>query len=333
MTKLLIYIPIYNAENRIRRTLEYLTAALKTFSSEFVRVHIVDNASTDNTARIVQEFVDLSNGQISLEVNKENVGGMLNIFNGLIVDVGQQFTWMIGDDDFVSPWSLETLFSFLDELDSKSIKVKFIHVNTLIVSNEIYHNPQVFNLVKEKKASGWLMNQKFTSPTITQFKQLVDPRVDGSILGFIGGCIFDSKSVRDTAERVGYNHVPNSEYLYNSFNCEDWYPHVHIFSKTFLADDLCLANPTVSIITTIQHQLYLAHRAPIFGCGSLDSLFELLDNGVINLDEFESYVRTFFVAQKHLIAYIIKNRIELYSERKREVLLKTYAWFVENHLK
>jgi hypothetical protein len=332
-TTLLIYMPIYNAENRIKRTLQFLTIALKNYSTKQVRVHIQDNYSSDKTVEIVKEFVNHSDGQITLDINKENIGGMLNIFHGLIIDVGQKFTWMIGDDDLIAPNSLDIFFTLQKEIKNKSINIKFIHVNTLNVSNEIFKNDQIFNLLKEKKVNGWIMNQKFTQPTVTEFKQVIDPKVDGAILGGIFGCIFDSQYVRKTAEIVGYDHVPNSEYLYKSFNCKDWYPHTYIFSKTFSANDLALVIPNIFVINTNQHQSYLEHRAPIFGCGSIDSLFEFLDNGVITLDEFDIYLKSLFMAQKHLIGHVIQNRIELYSERKREVLLKIYAWFIANHVK
>ncbi len=332
-TFLLIYIPIYNAENRIKRTLECLNVAIKNFSQRKVRVHIVDNASEDETVEIVEKFVKLSNGQITLDVNKENIGATLNIFNGLKIDCGQKYTWMIGDDDLIPPWSIETLFNLFNELEIKQTKVKFVHVNSLIVSNDAYNNDQVFNLVKENKVGGFLMNQKFKNPTLTNFSQLVDPIVDDSILGAIFCSIFDSKAVRQVANSLNFNHVANSEYKYISFDSCDWFPHAYTFAKTFASNDLCLANPIVSVISTIGHQLYWEQRSPIIGCASFDTLFNFFDNGAISSIEFDDYMQKFLMRHRKVFSYLIENKIELLSERKMQALLKSYAQFTDANIK
>jgi glycosyltransferase involved in cell wall biosynthesis len=329
-TRLLIYIPIYNAESRIIRTLDCLCEALKNFSENDVKVHLTDNASTDKTVEIVEHYVRQNKGQISLDVNNNNIGGILNIVNGLKIDFDQEYTWIIGDDDLITPWAIESLFKFLDELDIKQIKVKFIHINCLIVAKNIYDNDQIFNLVKENKVGGFLMNQKFQKPMVTNFSQLVDPIVDDAILGAMFCCIFDSKAVRQKAMNLDYNQLTSDD---NTYKSSDWFPHSYTFAKTFSSNDLCLANPVVSIISTVGHQAYWADRSPIIGCASFDNLFEFFDNGAISLIEFDDYMQKFFMRHRKVFSYLVKNKIELLSERKMQALLKAYAKFTDAHIK
>lgn len=99
----------YNRSEHLRKTLEaFLTAGL--FSMELV---ILDNASTDSTAEVVQSF---QNRWPALRYvrNKINIGGNPNYLRALEL-VDSEYCWVIGDDD---QWFLDDLSEVMLILES-----------------------------------------------------------------------------------------------------------------------------------------------------------------------------------------------------------------------
>lgn len=331
-TKLLIYIPTYNRQNLLQKTLESIVVALHGFNTSQVKVHISNNASDDNTLEICKPFL---NDQISVDSNASNLGFVGNCVKGLQIDLGQEYTWMVGDDDLITPWSIRMLFTYLQELEQKKIQVKFIHVNLFVVSEDTKNNKDIFNLVKENKISGfrWLMNSKFSQPSVAPFRAIVDPYVDDFILGSIMTLIFDSNLVRETSKHIDYSHLlDGSDWPFKYPSNQAWYPFSFTFFHTFSRDDLCLVIPDIFVIGSLGHQGWTKDRSLVIAA-AFDGLFECFNQSILNREELEEYSKKFFIRHKHHLSDLIKNRIELFSEIKREILLKTYAWFVDQQTK
>jgi len=95
--KLSIGLPVYNGEKFIRKCLDSILA--QTFSN--FEIIISDNASTDNTQTICQEY-SKKDKRIRY-IRQENNIGLLPNFNFVLEQAKNEFFMWIGVDDFILP--------------------------------------------------------------------------------------------------------------------------------------------------------------------------------------------------------------------------------------
>src|SRR5580704_11491846 len=93
MQKLEPVIITYNRAGLLRSTLSSFVQA--GFSN--IKMHILDNASTDNTEAVVQQF-QKDWPQLIYHKNHYNIGGNGNILRSLELSTSE-YHWVIGDDD------------------------------------------------------------------------------------------------------------------------------------------------------------------------------------------------------------------------------------------
>ena len=88
-----IGMPVYNSERFIRRALD----SLLTQQYENFELIISDNASTDNTSKIAQEYA-VCEKRIILDANSHNSGVIKNFIKVLRLAKGKYFMWAAADD-------------------------------------------------------------------------------------------------------------------------------------------------------------------------------------------------------------------------------------------
>lgn len=93
----------YNRASCLRKSLE----AFFNTGLSGMRLHVLDNASTDNTSEVVSEF-QKKWPNLKYHKNKYNIGGNGNILRAIEI-TDSEYCWIIGDDD---DWHLQ----FIDEL-------------------------------------------------------------------------------------------------------------------------------------------------------------------------------------------------------------------------
>jgi len=109
---------------------ESLAATLAAFYNaglSSMRLHVLDNASTDNTKQIVEEYSDKW-PLLIYHKNKYNIGGNANILRAVEFS-SSEYSWVIGDDD---EWYLENiseLISILNNGDSDIIRLGWLVTN------------------------------------------------------------------------------------------------------------------------------------------------------------------------------------------------------------
>ena len=106
--KISIGLPIYNSEKFIRKRIENIL--LQTFRD--FELIISDNASTDNSVRICEEFME-RDSRIKLHVQEQNIGQFDNFNFVLKKSKGKYFTWAAADD-IILPEFLEKNFNILE---------------------------------------------------------------------------------------------------------------------------------------------------------------------------------------------------------------------------
>lgn len=93
MTAITIAVPVFNGEAMIRQSLE----CLKSQTFKDFEVLVFDNASTDSTRDIVNEFV-ASDPRYKLIVQPYNKGALTNFVDGLHAATAPHFLWRAFDD-------------------------------------------------------------------------------------------------------------------------------------------------------------------------------------------------------------------------------------------
>jgi len=110
--KLSICIPTYNRALLLDRMLETLDLALANVPGASYEVVFRDNASTDDTPKIIDKFA--GRHAVRCSRNEENIGATRNILSAPLGATGE-FVWMLGDDDLVAPHAFVAIFKQLEE--------------------------------------------------------------------------------------------------------------------------------------------------------------------------------------------------------------------------
>ena len=97
----------YNRSTDLQRT---LTAFLDAGLTD-INLHVLDNASTDETASIVAT-AQAQWPNLSYHRNKHNIGGNANILRATEIS-SSEYSWILGDDD---EWHLENIGELCDVL-------------------------------------------------------------------------------------------------------------------------------------------------------------------------------------------------------------------------
>lgn len=106
--KITVIIPAYNIENLITRCVE--SVVNQTYPKELLQILVVDDGSTDNTGRIIDELADKYENVTAL--HEEN-GGSSKARNYALSKATGDFIGFVDSDDFVEPFMYEKLVDAL----------------------------------------------------------------------------------------------------------------------------------------------------------------------------------------------------------------------------
>jgi len=109
-SNIITVIPVYNGEKYIRETLD--SVARQTLRSD--RVIVVDNCSTDDTAKIVQEYKEVKCEYLR---NPQNIGLFANCNRALEFAAETNHLLLLCADDLIEPKFFETMTAALSDCD------------------------------------------------------------------------------------------------------------------------------------------------------------------------------------------------------------------------
>lgn len=115
MEKISVIVPVYNAEQYIRRCIE----SIRNQTHENIEIILVDDGSTDNSGKICEEYVELDS-RIQV-IHQENKGLVLARKTGIEYATGK-FLGFVDADDYIEPKFFEILFSYIIKKN-----VDFVH--------------------------------------------------------------------------------------------------------------------------------------------------------------------------------------------------------------
>lgn len=218
--KLLIYIPTFNRYASLVKCISHIEIAIRGFEHD-VLVHISDNASNDKTRNYL---VNLNKEYIKFSVNKKNIGLGNNILKGFTLNNKAEFTWIIGDDDFV----MEDAISNLLNVFNSHPKVDFYFLNTVSYPSFLNYKSTLFNFLAifRKLTPKFLFNHsKVKENFICQLKDLINPKIDSVFSGALMCYAFRSRKVSS----LGLMNEKVSDFN-NPLMC---YPHSICFLNSF----------------------------------------------------------------------------------------------------
>lgn len=166
---LVIYVPTYNRLDKLRICLTGLARQV----TRDVLVYIANNASTDGT----KEYLDsLNYDWLHVEHRPRNLGSGANILLGWSVPVDSEFIWLIGDDDYPTPWAIETLTRAIREHPCDFI---FCNTAAFPATNQ---SEVVSQYLQGSIPSGFAVKGKLEESVRCNFGELVNPLVADSLL-------------------------------------------------------------------------------------------------------------------------------------------------------
>lgn len=139
---LLIYIPTFNRCRSLKLCMERILAEIEGIESDVV-IHVSDNHSTDETSHYLDS---IQHPCVQWSCNQANMGPALNVTKVHNLSHLADFTFMLGDDDFVLHGALRRLVLAI----RANPDIDFFFLNTLS-----YPEDRFAEVVTELHGRGW----------------------------------------------------------------------------------------------------------------------------------------------------------------------------------
>lgn len=108
--KLTVVVPVYNQDRLITRALDSIP------DRPDVEIIVVDDASTDNTNKVVSDYISKSHRNITLIKNEVNSGVAYGLNTAIPLARGEYLVWL-GSDDYFYTKNLEKVMSLANGED------------------------------------------------------------------------------------------------------------------------------------------------------------------------------------------------------------------------
>lgn len=153
---LTLVVPSYNVENYIRRCLDTLVQG-----GDDVEIIVVNDGSTDDTAKIAQEYVQKYPGIVSLHT-KENGGHGSTINKGLELATGE-FFYVVDSDDWLDVKALQKLLETMRKMKREKQSIDMFIVNYVYehVEDNTHSTMHYHNVLPINKVFTWKDTKKF----------------------------------------------------------------------------------------------------------------------------------------------------------------------------
>jgi glycosyltransferase involved in cell wall biosynthesis len=214
MKRLLIFIPTYNRLSKLRKCVECLLENMDSLEDD-VEIHISDNQSVDGTWEYLQA---LNHCFISYSRNESNVGAARNLLKVFNLSNIAEFTWIIGDDDFVINDGIRRLVKAI----IKYPKVDFYFLNTLSFSNNNkpseLHNANISRI--DRLLLGGKKHSKIGHDFVCTLQELINPKIDPVFGGAVMCYAFRSRLIKDSiSQKIRVSDLSQHETCYPHTLC------------------------------------------------------------------------------------------------------------------
>ena len=173
MTKISIVTPTFNEEENIQKLCLAIQAEFEKLNLDYEHI-IIDNASTDNTIKILKEIC-LNNKKIKVIINSKNYGHIRSPFYGILQSVGDACILMASD--FQDPLDLIPKYIKKWQSGSKIVLGKKItsEENSLIFSIRKFFYKFLNKISETKLTENTTGSGIFDKSIINKLKNINDP--------------------------------------------------------------------------------------------------------------------------------------------------------------
>ncbi len=141
MYKITLTIPVYNAEKYLRTLLESIVNQTMDFRE--IQIIMVDDLSTDNSTKIMDEYAEKYDNFLSVKLPQNNKIAGTARNKGIELAKGKYL--MFADaDDFLPPKACETMYNAIEEKSADFITANYINADE---DGTVWEKP-IFNLDK-----------------------------------------------------------------------------------------------------------------------------------------------------------------------------------------
>jgi len=209
-----ICIPTYNRSESLFYSLRSIIDATSNFQ-EIVEIVVSNNCSTDRTNEVLEGFTSIPNFRYF--TNQCNLGFNLNYFKLIDEYSRGKYCWIIGDDDFIKPDSVQKVLQVL----SLFPETDFIFAN---------YETRTYQSIVSNFDNSFLSQSKIDIIDIDEnglcrFDELLNknPRFTNILMTYISVSIFKRKLLKE------YNKDIFSNKSWESFG--DLFPHSYMFAS------------------------------------------------------------------------------------------------------
>ncbi len=128
-----IAIPTYNRAATLREQLWNVCSQVQMGGLTW-QVVVSDNASTDDTTAVVEQLRSRFDN-IKYARNSQNIGLLLNI-DAAVRAADGAYVWLLGDDDIVMPFAIQTLANFLARPELEAGTVALACINAFAMTHD-----------------------------------------------------------------------------------------------------------------------------------------------------------------------------------------------------
>lgn len=131
---LTIGIPTFNGSRYIREAIESVITQVDIKHCDLLEILVSDNASTDNTCSIIDEYISKSKITITYICNDANVGYDRNVDN-LFKHAKGEFVWLLGDDDYLADGAITKFFELIKKHHDLSVILLSVQFLDMVTGN------------------------------------------------------------------------------------------------------------------------------------------------------------------------------------------------------
>ena len=214
-----IIIPTYNRSKQLEENLRAALPQVEKYK-DYARVYVSDNNSPDDTENVVKRYLAKYPDCLIYFRQEKNIGGTPNFFHAAR-RVNSKYICLSGDDDFLSPYYLETVIPIL----ISDANYSFVNYNLITVNYDksILGIRDKVSLRKTYQCGGDFLKEHLIVPSLMTsnifvrdlFLKESESARDIDIPGydwfyFFCKSIVDKKGIY-IGHPIAYNQMPNSQ--------------------------------------------------------------------------------------------------------------------------
>jgi glycosyltransferase involved in cell wall biosynthesis len=132
-----ICIPTYNHAEPLRKCLEAMIPQAKQYN---IPIYVSDNASTDNTAEMVESFKEIY-PFLYFRSNDENLGVDQNMVNAALM-ASTKYVWTFGSRRIILPGMLSRIYKILNESDVDLLVLNDLNSTFMVPESKNYSSAE-----------------------------------------------------------------------------------------------------------------------------------------------------------------------------------------------